>query len=685
MNKRGIVLGMAIAAVFLVAMVGSASALCDQTVNPDCHGCCYIDSGTGHTMCYECGDTVTESCTFDADLNCSAGAHGLIAGADNIVIDGYNNTLRGPGGVNTQYYGIYNGQSYDNVTIANLTVEGFFTGIWIEGTYSNRAERNNITNCTVRDNGNRSAGYPNSPVSRGGIWCKYCCNSSITNCKIYNNTGKLCDEGCEPGGVGVFLHSYSDHNTIANNSIHNNYVAGIYSKMRCMHNYVADNEVYENGHVYDYCPVDPNWYVGGGIRLECMMTNYWLVEHNYVHDNIGPGIYVRGKHNVFRYNNVTNETDAVTTISPDSAGFGLGAGMYSCGVNNTIYNNTVCNNSYKGRDIYNQNGFTGNNNTCTFALDYCDDDALCPPPCVNICPGALELDLRVLEKYETWHNDTHYYVNYTIVNYGWNTTLSSNPGHAGILIDGQLVDTQYVPALSGYEQHTNASGPWQVTGIDNVTVCADIYNTTAEGDETNNCTSNIFGGPDLTVPMTLDSLWEPPYGDASLKNFSVSYTIENIGDKRSNASVTKFILMDENLVEVCNITNSTPALDPGESSSGIVGPFTMPGTKCYFRVVADATDNNTENSEDNNWTRFMPSYNYPGCCDECGDVNCRDGVTAGDTTRIRAHLHHGVPLDCGWAADVNCRDGVTAGDTTRIRAHLHHGVPLPCCGGRCPT
>ena len=60
-----------VAAVFLIFFVGNA------------HAGCIGESGTD----FGCGDTVTESCTFDEDLSCPAG-HGLIIGADGITIDG---------------------------------------------------------------------------------------------------------------------------------------------------------------------------------------------------------------------------------------------------------------------------------------------------------------------------------------------------------------------------------------------------------------------------------------------------------------------------------------------------------------------------------------------------------------------------------------------------------------------
>ena len=50
----------------------------------------------GATQIFSCGDVVTESCTFNADMNCHT-RHGLIIGASGITIDGAGFTLNGNG------------------------------------------------------------------------------------------------------------------------------------------------------------------------------------------------------------------------------------------------------------------------------------------------------------------------------------------------------------------------------------------------------------------------------------------------------------------------------------------------------------------------------------------------------------------------------------------------------------
>ena len=93
---------------FLTCLIGTANAGC-------------IGEVTG--IDYGCGDTVIESCAFNESLSCSTG-HGLIIGADNITIDGNDNTLDGVSsgacdGPGIHRSGIYN-KAHEDVVIKNL-------------------------------------------------------------------------------------------------------------------------------------------------------------------------------------------------------------------------------------------------------------------------------------------------------------------------------------------------------------------------------------------------------------------------------------------------------------------------------------------------------------------------------------------------------------------------------------
>jgi hypothetical protein len=177
MNTKNVILAVAIAAVFLVAAVGSVSAFC---VCDD--GWC---NNVGRAY-YQCGERVQESCTFNATMTCPTG-RGLRVRADDITIDGAGFTLDGvtPGdsctGMGAGRTGIYNRYNKDNVVIKNLTIKNFCNGIFLRGG-DDHVDNNTIENCTIYDNGRNV-----SEVKSHGIKMRYVYNSTIKNCTIYNN------------------------------------------------------------------------------------------------------------------------------------------------------------------------------------------------------------------------------------------------------------------------------------------------------------------------------------------------------------------------------------------------------------------------------------------------------------------------------------------------------------------
>jgi len=330
---RGVVFVLATAAaIVLIFFAGSAHA-----------GCVGVDTGNDYT----CGDTVIESCVFNENLVCP-GTHGLVVGEDDITIDGNGYCIDGVKVVDVNKYGIYN-YLHDNVTIKNLEIRNFYYGIRLEGAAAgdDKVEHNTIYNCDVHDNGNKTLQKGNGIELR-----PYVCHCNITNNRVYNNTGG--GRGCEAGGQGIRLHSFSCYNNITHNEIYGNRNSGIFSKMQCKYNYVAYNHIHNNGHIESASD-----YWGGGMRLECINTNNWLVEYNNVRNNLGPGIYVRGDYNVIRHNNVSGSKNANNALHGTAVGVGFG-----------IYLNVDAN----GNNVYG-NEFCGNNDTAfgATACDVCDE------------------------------------------------------------------------------------------------------------------------------------------------------------------------------------------------------------------------------------------------------------------------------------------------------------------------
>ena len=325
-SRKSVILAMAIATVFLIAAVGSVSAL------PVC-------PAPGNTK-------INTSCELSTNYNVPADQHGYIIDADDITIDGKDFAIIGGGCGGVYVVGVYNyntsqERGHDNIIIKNLEVKNFCTGIRVAGGYSEmagkctiKATNNTIDNCIVHDNGN--IGFSGDYSTGIDFWpCVN--NSAITRSEVYNTTGN--DDvtpPCEAGGMGIRLKTGCNHNNITCNYVHDNRHSGIFSKAECRYNYAAYNTVTGNA-IYD------SKGSAGGITLRCKCSDHWLIEKNNVTDNYGPGIYVGGSYNTVKYNTMLyNKNRTVTSDTP--FGNGIVVGRSDGGIGNKVYNNTACNN-----------------------------------------------------------------------------------------------------------------------------------------------------------------------------------------------------------------------------------------------------------------------------------------------------------------------------------------------------
>lgn len=317
---------------------------------PTC-GCVSVrDSST----IFAYGDTVTESCMFNCNLSYQSG-HGLVIGADNIVIDGNGYTLDGitPGGcsgLGIQRSGIFN-HGYDGVTVKNLEITNFCNGIYLRGDEitGDVVNNNTIDNCEIHHNGNDL-----EDTATHGIKMHYVYKSTISNNLVHHNKGK--GTSCENGGNGIFLNA-GDHNLMVNNTVCDNTKAGIFTRMKPRYNNVTSNRVTGNGQ--------------GGIVLRCKLSSLFTIENNIVTDNKGPGIYVGGPGNTLRYNTATDNKNGSTY--GDDASIANGIRISREADNTTLIENNVTGND--DTDVYVKKGLTGiagSNNTYQSTLNYED-------------------------------------------------------------------------------------------------------------------------------------------------------------------------------------------------------------------------------------------------------------------------------------------------------------------------
>ena len=303
---------------------------------------------------FACGDTVTESCRFNCNLSYQSG-HGLVVGADNIVIDGNGYTLDGvtPGdcsGFGIQRSGIFN-QGYDGVMIKYLEIMNFCNGIYLRGDEitGDVVNNNTIDNCEIHHNGNDL-----EDTATHGIKMHYVYKSTISNNLVHHNKGK--GTSCENGGNGIFLNA-GDYNAIVNNTVYDNTKAGIFTRMKPRYNNVTDNRVTGNGQ--------------GGIVLRCKLSSLFIIENNIVTDNKGPGIYVGGPGNMLRHNTATDNKNGSTY--GDDASIANGIRISREADNTTLIENEVTGND--DADIYvseDLTEITGHNNTYQTTSNYED-------------------------------------------------------------------------------------------------------------------------------------------------------------------------------------------------------------------------------------------------------------------------------------------------------------------------
>lgn len=342
-------------------------------------GCVGDTTGTD----YGCGDSVTESCTFNEDLNCKSG-HGLVIGADNIVIDGNGHTLNGIGpgtceGLGIERSGIYN-KAHDNITIKNLEITNFCTGIYLryDDEIGDSVERITIGNCEIHHNGASGGDTTTQGIKWIGVF-----DSVIADSRIHDNTGS--GTACTSGGNGIFINGISGvgawNNTITGNEIYNNAKAGFLTRMMCRDTTVSHNEVYGNGQA--------------GIVLRCKKSETHTIEENNVHENYGAGIWIGGPDNTIRHNTVTGNRNG--SLYTGVVGE-YGSGIKVCRAeahNNEIVSNTACGNDFVDIEAcggIGVTGTTGSDNTCDTTEGYDDaGTAGCRYACIHADELAREL------------------------------------------------------------------------------------------------------------------------------------------------------------------------------------------------------------------------------------------------------------------------------------------------------
>ena len=305
-TRKNVILALAIATVFLIAMVGSASAL------PAC-------PAPGNT-------DISSSCELTADYTVStAGQYGYKITADNVVIDGKGYTLTGTmpaacGGGEAApctCAGVLN-YDFDNVVVKDMEITGFCTGVVMgDNDAIDDVINMTVTGCKIHNCGELTG-------TTHGIHLDRANNCTISKNEIYEIDGTGLDGGCGGGGNGIFGYggdyAHGNYGSVTCNYLHDNTKSGVFTKKRCQYWTFANNNASDNGET--------------GIRPMCKRSNYCTIEYNIMTGNARGGYKSQASNNILRFNTITNN---------GRFGIQFVSDMYAPhGMNNEAYNNTIC-------------------------------------------------------------------------------------------------------------------------------------------------------------------------------------------------------------------------------------------------------------------------------------------------------------------------------------------------------
>jgi parallel beta-helix repeat protein len=522
-----------------------------------------------------------------------AGAQGVvIINASNIVLDGNGAVINGSG----SGYGIYN-PGFDNVTITNVTIRNYGTGMQLVESDNSIISQNNVSysaikgiaidssyQCEVSHNrvsysaergiafggGGDNAAYNNIVFNNsafGAIEAVFSNNNEIYNNAVsFNQWGIATNHGSSNqihnntiygNELGVHLDWPSENNRVFNNNISSNY-AGIWINHNSTNNIISDNLIVANE--------------ASGIGVE---TNSNIITNNTAQNN-RVGLY----------------------LGADTAG-------------NMVTHNSFCNNT--NFDIRDDNSNSGDENTCDTQNGWDDEGTTgCTYPCVS----GGESDLIITD---IWSEGERIW--YQVRNIGNETATG---GHwTGLLVDGLYrANAEVAGALAPGERYTGFFDYtwWCAGGEDIIAAVADYNHHVPEANETNNqreeiwkCDTTpprIISGPIVSEVTQTSALitWETdeasdsavhygntarfyPFGQADA-TLVQEHELVLTGLEPSTTYQVKVQSADasDNNVESKAITFETPPLIDGEDPTvSIIDPGVCQGIITIFAEVDDNT------------------------------------------------------------------------------------------------
>ncbi len=278
-------------------------------------------------------NVVTKTCTLTTDLT-----ETVQIDSNGVTLDGNGHTITGSNTGNGVYL-----WSRSGVTIKNLNVKNFYTGIYLSSSTNNTLNGNNAMNNNYR--GIYLIYSSNNTLSQNKASNNF--DSGISLYSSSNNTLNGNNANSNPG-IGISLYSTSNNNTLSeNNATNNNY--GIYLVSSSNNTLVGNNAA--NNII--------NGYFGGtGISLSSSSNSTLSGNDVSNNNNLGISLY-SSNNNTLSGNDVSNNNYGIYLVSSSNntlsgndasnngnefSSYGYGISLY--GSNNTLSGNMMTGNKY---------------------------------------------------------------------------------------------------------------------------------------------------------------------------------------------------------------------------------------------------------------------------------------------------------------------------------------------------
>ncbi|MEA1998052.1 MAG: CARDB domain-containing protein, partial [Euryarchaeota archaeon] len=195
-------------------------------------------------------------------------------------------------------------------------------------------------------------------------------------------------------------------------------------------------------------------------------------------------------------------------------------------------------------------------------------------------------DLEIVDKWESWVNETHYNVTYVILNNG---TAPVQAGHnTTLFVDGKEIEHKAVPeGLGPGKRYTGTFGTLIACTNESYTIKVCV-------DKDYNCLENVWScvkKPDLVIKKE----WENWINES---HYTVSYVIRNVGSATAPAGHNTSLFIDGVEIEEKQVPVN---LTPGESYTDTFDTVIVcTGESDTIKVCADNDNVIDELNEDNN-------------------------------------------------------------------------------------